>query len=163
LLQREALEAKAVGGASTVKVEAVVCTTLTAHSEPYNRKAIHASRLNQARMRNGIVITESDVAARNHGSQRRHRGRVRIATGQANVFGLCSGEHRRSCWSERLEVFGCPRGCESEAFVSTIKRPRCRGPSQGLLLELAFATSGENRPECPLFFAHQWRVSQSLQ
>ena len=37
LLQREALEAKAVGGASTVKVEAVVCTTLTARSEPYNR------------------------------------------------------------------------------------------------------------------------------
>ena len=44
LLQREALEAKAVGGASTVKVEAVVCTTLTARSEPYSRKAIHASR-----------------------------------------------------------------------------------------------------------------------
>jgi hypothetical protein len=34
LLPRETLEAKAVGGASTVKVEAVVCTTLTAHSEP---------------------------------------------------------------------------------------------------------------------------------
>jgi hypothetical protein len=51
LLQREVLEAKAVGGASTVKVEAVVCTTLTEHSEPYNRKAIHASRLKtQARM-----------------------------------------------------------------------------------------------------------------
>jgi hypothetical protein len=43
LLQREALEAKAVGGASTVKVEAVVCTTLTARNEPYNRKAINAS------------------------------------------------------------------------------------------------------------------------
>ena len=44
LLQREALEASP-GGASTVKVEAVVCTTLTAHSEPYNRAALHASRL----------------------------------------------------------------------------------------------------------------------
>jgi len=32
-----------------------------------------------------------DVAARNHGSQRRHRGRIRIATGKANVFGFCSG------------------------------------------------------------------------
>ena len=38
LLLREILEAKAGGGASTVKVEAVVCTTLTAHSEPYNRR-----------------------------------------------------------------------------------------------------------------------------
>jgi hypothetical protein len=90
LLQREALEARP-GAASTVKVEAVVCTTLTARSEPYNRKAIHASRLNQARMRNEIEIPKNDVAARNHGSQRRHRGRRRIATGKANVFGFCSG------------------------------------------------------------------------
>ena len=44
LLQREALEARP-GAASTVKVEAVVCTTLTARSEPYNRKAIHVSEL----------------------------------------------------------------------------------------------------------------------
>ena len=29
--------------------------------------------------------------SRNHGSQRRHRGRRRIATGRANVFGFCSG------------------------------------------------------------------------
>jgi hypothetical protein len=72
------------------QVEAVVCTTLTARSEPYNRKAIHASRLNQAQMRIGIEIAESDVAARNHGSQRRHRWRYRIATGKANVFGFCS-------------------------------------------------------------------------
>ena len=28
-------------------MEAVVCTTLTAHSEPYNRAALHASRLGQ--------------------------------------------------------------------------------------------------------------------
>lgn len=35
-LPREVLETKGVGGASTVKVEAVVCTTLTAHSEPHN-------------------------------------------------------------------------------------------------------------------------------
>jgi len=34
LVQRETLEAKAGGGASTVKVEAVVCTTLTERSEP---------------------------------------------------------------------------------------------------------------------------------
>jgi hypothetical protein len=45
LFQREVLETKAVGGASTVKVEAVVCTTLTARSEPHNGKAIHASQL----------------------------------------------------------------------------------------------------------------------
>jgi len=63
----------------------------------------------QARMRDGIVIEESDVAARDHGSQRRHRGRCRIATGKANVFGGCSGEHRCSCRSEKHEVFGCPR------------------------------------------------------
>lgn len=37
------------------------------------------------------LITESDVAARNHGSQRRHRERHRIATGKANVFEFCSG------------------------------------------------------------------------
>jgi hypothetical protein len=90
--EREALEAKAVGGASTVKEERKPrpVVSLTARSEPYNQTAIHASRLNQARMRNGMEIAESDVAARNHGSQRRHRWRHRIATGKANVFGLCS-------------------------------------------------------------------------
>ena len=113
LLQREALEASP-GAASTVKVEAVVCTTLTARSEPYNRKAIHASRLNQARMRNAIEIPENDVAARNHGSQRRHRGRHRIATGKANVFGFCSGappfvpeRKTRSLWLP-ARVFAVP-------------------------------------------------------
>ena len=45
LLRREALETKAAGGASTVKVEAVVCTTLTARSEPYNTKGLDANRL----------------------------------------------------------------------------------------------------------------------
>jgi hypothetical protein len=59
LLQREALEAKAVDGASTVKVEAVVRATLTARSEPYNRKVIHASRVrDDARMRSGIAQRE---------------------------------------------------------------------------------------------------------
>src|SRR5262245_44845509 len=48
LLQREALEAKA-GRASTVKVEAVVCTTLTARSEAYNRAVLHTNRLEQGR------------------------------------------------------------------------------------------------------------------
>jgi hypothetical protein len=61
-------------------------------------------------MRNGIEIPKNDVAARNHGSQRRRRRRHRIANGKANVFGFCSGEHRRLCRSENHEVFGCPRG-----------------------------------------------------
>ena len=60
LLQREALEARP-GAASTVKVEAVVCTALTARSEPYNRKAIHASRLNHALMRITSWIEDSDL------------------------------------------------------------------------------------------------------
>ena len=47
LLQREALEAKAVGGASTVKEERKPrpVVSLTERSEPYNRAALHASRL----------------------------------------------------------------------------------------------------------------------
>jgi hypothetical protein len=90
LLQREVLEAKA-GGASTVKVEAVVCTTLTAHSEPYNGTVLHASRLKTKRECAVDSGRGSDVAARNHGSQRRHRMRHRIATGGAKVFGFCSG------------------------------------------------------------------------
>ena len=47
LLQREALEAKAVGGASTVKEERKPrpVVSLTARSEPYNRAVLHASRL----------------------------------------------------------------------------------------------------------------------
>ena len=70
LFQREVLETKAVGGASTVKVEAVVCTTLTARSEPYNRKRIHATNLNQGANARWTVTATSDVAARNYGSQR---------------------------------------------------------------------------------------------
>jgi hypothetical protein len=42
-------------------------------------------------MRGKVVMALGDVAARNHGSQRRHRWRYRIATGKANVFGFCSG------------------------------------------------------------------------
>jgi len=42
LLQREALEAGPVAERAQSQVEAVVCTTLTARSEPYNRRAIHA-------------------------------------------------------------------------------------------------------------------------
>jgi hypothetical protein len=56
-------------------------------------------------MRDGIVVVEIDVAARTHGSQRRHRLRHRIANGKANVFGFCSGapllcrsEKSRSLW-----------------------------------------------------------------
>jgi hypothetical protein len=30
---------------------------------------------------------------------------------KANVFGLCSGEHRCSCRSEKHEVFGCQCEC----------------------------------------------------
>ena len=41
--QARSLEAKAVGEASTVKVEAVVCTTLTARSELYNGAVLHAA------------------------------------------------------------------------------------------------------------------------
>ena len=70
LFQREVLETKAVGGASTVKVEAVVCTTLTARSEPYNRKGIHAINLKQRADARWTVITASDVTARNCVSQR---------------------------------------------------------------------------------------------
>lgn len=53
LLPREALEAKAVGGASTVKEERKPrpVVSLTARSEPYNRTALHVSRLDKARMR----------------------------------------------------------------------------------------------------------------
>ena len=48
LLQREVLEAKA-GGASTVQVETrgTGRSTLTARSEPYNGRAIHATQLKQ--------------------------------------------------------------------------------------------------------------------
>jgi translation initiation factor 6 (eIF-6) len=70
LFQREVLETKAVGGASTVKVEAVVCTTLTARSEPYNRKGIHATNLKQRADARWNVITANDVTARNCVSQR---------------------------------------------------------------------------------------------
>jgi hypothetical protein len=48
------------------------------------------------------------VAARTHGSQRRHRERHWIVTGKANVFGFCSEEHRCLCRSEKHEVFGRP-------------------------------------------------------
>src|ERR1051326_3236067 len=53
LVQREASEAKAVGGASTVKEERKPrpVVSLTARSEPYNWAALHASRLGNARMR----------------------------------------------------------------------------------------------------------------
>ena len=91
LLQREALEAKAVGGASTVKVEAVVCTTLTARSEPYNRKAIHASGVKQG----ANAQRKCDYGKRCGREKLRlaaaTSGRDRIATGKANVFGFYSG------------------------------------------------------------------------
>jgi len=91
LLPRETLEARAVGGASTVQVDAVVCTTLTAHSEPYNPKVFHASQVNQ-----------SANASRTYGyGTRCGRGkprlaaatsrRYRIGTGRDKVFGVCSG------------------------------------------------------------------------
>jgi hypothetical protein len=70
LFRREVLETKAVGGASTVKVEAVICTTLTARSEPYNRKGIHATNLKQGGDARGTVIKGGDVTARNCVSQR---------------------------------------------------------------------------------------------
>jgi len=113
LLLRESLEAKTVGGASTLKEERKPrpVASLTARSEPYNRKAIHASGLNHALMRNEIEIAENDVAARNYGSQRRHRGRHGIVTGKANVFGFCSGaptfvpkRETRSLWLPALVV-----------------------------------------------------------
>ena len=50
LLQREVLEAKAVGGASTVTGgDRRHALTLTAHSEPYNGTVLHASRLKTKR------------------------------------------------------------------------------------------------------------------
>ena len=64
LLQREALEGRP-GAASTVKVEAGVCTALTARSEPYNRAALHASRLENARLRVTSWIEGNDLNFRN--------------------------------------------------------------------------------------------------
>ena len=45
-------------------------TTLTARSEPYNRKGVHVTNLTHGADALGTVITASDVTARNHGSQR---------------------------------------------------------------------------------------------
>lgn len=70
------VEAKAVGGASTVQVEAVVCTTLTGRSEPYNGSLIHTSHVEPSASPPNRCDSGSDAAARNHGSQWRHRQRV---------------------------------------------------------------------------------------
>ena len=94
------------GGASTVQVEAVVCTTLTAHSEPYNGGGIHASLLEPSANALHIGIGKSDVP--------RHPlsgdiGSVSHRQRQANVFGFCSGASPL-CQSEKHEVLAARAG-----------------------------------------------------
>jgi len=88
LVQREALEAKA-GGRSE-------------HGQGGGRRLHYLDRAQRAVKFGGasrkptgnrrecarVEISETDVAARTHGSQRRHRGADVVATGKANVFGI---------------------------------------------------------------------------
>ena len=90
LLQREVLEAKA-GGASTVTGGgASYCTTLTAHSEPYNGTVLHASQLKTKRECAWSCDCKNTMWPRVT-YKRRHRGGDWIATGKANGFEFCSG------------------------------------------------------------------------
>jgi len=91
------------------------------------------------------------VAARNHGSQRRHRGRNRIATGKANVFGFWSGAQpfvtqRKNTKSLAARAGGC--GAHGQPIPSANAMRHTNG--QVLVNDVAArdvqaATSPENR------------------
>jgi len=51
-------------------------------------------------------MLRSDVAARNHGSQRRHRGGIELPPAKPMSSGFAA-EHCCLCRSEKHEVFGC--------------------------------------------------------
>ncbi len=101
------VELHITGGASTVQVEAVVCTTLTAHSEPYNRGGIHASLLEPSA--NALHDWDWGKRCAPTSAVGGHRWRRRIVTGKANVFGLCSGAPP-FVPERKTRSLGCPRG-----------------------------------------------------
>ena len=109
LLQREALKAKAVGEASTVKVEAVVCTTLTARSELYNGAVLHAANWEH----DANAPWSFDFGGRCGREKLRLAAatsdRHRIATGKATVFGFCS-RALSFVTKRKTRSLGCPQG-----------------------------------------------------
>lgn len=109
LPKREALEAKTVGEASTVKVEAVLCTTLTARSKLYNVAVLHATD-----WENGAnALWNCDFGGRCGREKLRLAAatsdRYQIANGIATVFGFCS-RAPPFVTKRKTRSLGCPHG-----------------------------------------------------